>query len=320
MSSAQGPNVALQDDDYDELIYHVPKQKKPTHNNTMGASVSVFPPLAQITQVQKQVVPVTALLEVPADQARQAWQVSVWHSTGDDHWAETPLAVSSTQRTPSTLQNTDASKARLWFEGKLDIQLRLGFTVKFRPGPDDPWRWAHDEQGLGDGTIIYKAALTTEALPDDFGGILEGHDPDIKVKPCESQCSGTRLWALEASVDAVQGDDSSSYAHWNLGTPWGGFLRYACSLLLPMCHVFFLFSVLLHAPGGFHLSVYGLLGLHHDMERQSLSWTRTPFCPPLSTRKESMSYFSQSAVSTMSCLHSAATMPAMSSFGCEMTG
>lgn len=231
--NSQSPSAATMsmDDDYDELIYHVPKQKKPSHNNTMGASVSVYPPLAQITQVQKQVVAVTAFLEVPADQAQQPWELAVWHSTGDDRWIETALSSSPTQRTPSSLQNTDASKSRLWFDGNLNVQSRLSFTVKFRSGPDQSWRWAHDEQGSSDGAIIYKSSLTTDALSDDFGRILKGYDTDIKVKPCQSQCPGTRLWALEASVDAVQADEST-YAYLNLGIPWGGFLRYAYPVLL----------------------------------------------------------------------------------------
>lgn len=232
MSAASVP-----EDDYDELIYHVPKQKKPTHVNDMGASVSVYPPLGQITQVQKQVVLFTVLLEVPVDQADESWELAIWHSTGDDDWTESNL--SSTEKTPSNLQNPDKSKTRLWFEGKLDIKSLLNFTVKFRPGPDQPWRWARDEQGIGDGTVIFKSSLTTRALSDDFGNILKGHDTDIKVKSCQSQCPGTRLWALEASVEPAQGEDST-YADVNLGTPWGGFLRYAYPLMPSMCCIFLL--------------------------------------------------------------------------------
>lgn len=225
MSSDPSQHVA--EDDYDELIYHVPKQKKPTHTNTMGASVSFYPPLGQITQVQKRIVSVTALLEVPADQAEQSWELAAWHSEQDDNWTETALSPSLPRRTPSTLQNVDPSKARFWFEGKLEVASLLNFTAKFRPGSDQPWRWVHDEQGIGDGTIIYKSSLTTDALSDDFGSVLKGYDTDIHVKSCQSQCPNTRLWALEATVDAAQGDEST-FSNVNLGIPWGGFLRYVC--------------------------------------------------------------------------------------------
>lgn len=212
------------EDDYDELIYHVPKQKKPTNFNSMGASVSVFPPLGQITQVRKQGIAVTACLEIPADQAEQSWELAVWHSTGDEHWTETVL--SSTKKTPSNLQGVDTSKVRLCFDGKLNVESLLNFTVKFRPGSDQPWRWARDEQGIGDGTVIFKSSWTTSALPDDFQSILKGYDTDIQIKSCQSQCPGTRLWALETSIEPAQ-DQDSTYANVNLGTPWGGFLRYA---------------------------------------------------------------------------------------------
>lgn len=225
---------SVPEDDCDELIYHVPKQKKPTHTSTMGASVSVYPPLGQITQVSKQVISIIALLEVSADAAEQSWELAIWHSNGDDNWTETALSLAPAQKTPSTLQMVDSSKARFYFEGKIDVQSLLNFTVKFRTASDQPWRWAYDEQGIGDGTVIYKSSAASSALPDDLGSILKGYDTTIKVKSCQSQCPGTRLWALETTVDAAQGDDST-YKALSLGTPWGGFLRYAKPLQPLIC-------------------------------------------------------------------------------------
>lgn len=227
MSVAANATTTVPDEDYDELIYHVPKQKKPAVEN-MGASVSVFPPLGQVTQVQSENVQVTVLLEVPADQAQQAWEVALWCcSAGDndddnDVWASTPLTP--TQKTPSTLQHVDGSKSRLWFECRVKVTSLLNFTVKFRSGPHEDWRWVRDEQGMGDGTIVVNSTPTTAALPDDFGSILLGHDPGIKVKPTQSQCPGTRLWTIEAHAEAAKGDDST-FTDVNLGVPWGGFLR-----------------------------------------------------------------------------------------------
>lgn len=218
--------MSVPEEDYDELIYHVPKQKKPTVKD-MGASVSVFPPLGQVTQVQKENVQVTALLEVPTDQANHPWEVALWHSTGDDAWAETGLSPAI--KTPSTLQALDDSVSRLWFQGHIAVNSLLNFTVRFRSGSDQEWRWARDEQGMGDGTIVVNSVLTTDALPDDFGSILKGYDTSIQVKPAQSQCPGTRLWTIEASVEAAKGDDSA-FTDVNLGVPWGGFLRYVTGL------------------------------------------------------------------------------------------
>ncbi|ROW07669.1 hypothetical protein VMCG_03367 [Cytospora schulzeri] len=213
------------DEDYDELIYHVPKQKKPPVDlENMGASVSIWPSLGQITQVQKPKVNFIAVLEAPVDQANQPWEVALWHSTGEDNdWSETIL--SPTQKAPSTLQKTSDSTSRSAFEGEISIQSLLNFTVKFRSGPDQPWRWIRDEQGMGDGTVILSSDLTTSALSDDFDSILQGYDANVKVKSFQSQCPGTRLWSLETKVQGAKGDDST-FADVNLGLPWGGFLSW----------------------------------------------------------------------------------------------
>lgn len=213
--------MSVPDEDYDESIYHVPKQKKPRAKD-MGASVSVFPPLGQVTQVQKTRVQLTALLEVPNDQASQPWELALWHAAGDEDWAETPM--SSTDKVPSTLQAVDDRVSRFWFQCEVQVKALLNFTVKFRAGPDREWRWLRDEQGTEDGTIIVNSVLTTAALPDDFNEILKGHDSDIKVSACRSQSPGTRLWTVEANVEAAQGEEST-YKDFNLGLPWGGFLR-----------------------------------------------------------------------------------------------
>lgn len=212
--------MSVPEQDY-EAILHVPKQKKRVLKD-MGASLSVSPPLGQITQVRNATVQVTVLLQVPSDQAAQPWEVAVWHAAGDHEWSETPL--SPTDKTPSTLQKVDDSVVRLWFDGHVSVKSLLNFTVKFRPGPDQEWKWIRDEQNMPDGTIILNSDLSTDALPDDFASILKGHDTELKVTSCRSQCPGTKLWAVEANVGAAHGDDST-YKDFNLGLPWGGFLR-----------------------------------------------------------------------------------------------
>lgn len=215
--------MSAPDEDYDELIYHVPKQKKPPAGlDKMGAAISVWPPLGQVTQVQRGNVGFIALLEVPTDQAKQPWEVALWHSAGGD-WNETIL--SPAERTPSTLQTPNDSVVRTWFQGVVPVNSLINFTVKYRSGSEQEWRWIRDEHGVGDGTVVLSSNQTTEALSDDFNKILKGYDPSISVKPCQSQCPGTRLWALEASVEAAKGEDST-FVDFNLGLPWGGFLRW----------------------------------------------------------------------------------------------
>lgn len=285
-------------------MYHIPKQKKFTLED-MGASVSVYPPLGQVTQVQKENIQVTALLEVPTDQAQQSWEVALWHSTGgsQDEWVETPLLP--TEKTPSTLQNIDSSVSRSWFSGQLSVQSLINFTVKFRSGSDQEWRWSRDEQGFSDGTIVVNTTTTTSALPDDFSEILQGYDSGISVRSTQSQCPGTRLWTIETHVEPAKGDDST-FTDVTLGVPWGGFLRYAgnssplayplwdilpCDVLservhweiLPMSFLMLnLLSSSLSQNGwltrsdGSPLSGFGPHGWHPGTENPNLSWIRMP--------------------------------------------
>lgn len=213
--------MSAPEEDYDESIYHIPKQKKSAAQD-MGASLSVYPPLGQITQVQGANVQITALLEVPSDQANQPWEVALWHSSGDSDWVDVPLT--RTDKTPSTLQSVDASVSRLWFEVNVPVQQQLNYTVKFRSASDQPWKWIRDEQGVGDGTIILTSNVTVEVLPNDFGSILKDYDSSIQVHPRQSQCPATRLWELKATADAAKGEDST-FTNVGLGLPWGGFLR-----------------------------------------------------------------------------------------------
>lgn len=221
IAATSAPTATVLDDEYDELIYHVPKQKHAVE--PMGAAVSVFPPLGQVTQVQSETVHVTALLQVPTEEAEKQWEVELWHSSGsDDAWTGTPLTP--TEKTPSTLQGVDNTKSRFWFSGQVLVSSPLNFTVKFRSSPGEDWRWARDEQGMGDGTIVVNSNPTASALPDDFESILKGYDSSITVKSVQSQSPGTRLWTLEAQAEAAK-DDASTFTDVNLGVPWGGFLR-----------------------------------------------------------------------------------------------
>lgn len=213
--------MSVPEEDFGESMFYIPKQKRVLHKD-MGASVSVCPPLGQVTQVRKGDVQITALLDVPKDKAEQPWEIALWHAAGDDDWAETLL--SSTQETPSTLQKIDDGVTRLWFDGRLSVKSLVNFTVKFRSGPDEEWKWIRDEQGAADGTIILTSDTTTAALPDDFSKILKDADSALKVTSCQSQCPGTKLWTLEADVDAAN-DEESMYKDVILGLPWGGFLR-----------------------------------------------------------------------------------------------
>ena len=208
-----------------EFVYYVPKQKPAPAGVNMGASVSTCPPLGQVTQLRDGAVNFVAVLETDESRSKEPWQVALWHSSKNDssEWTETLL--SPTDKVPSSLQVVDSSLIRLYFGVQVPVISSLTFTVKFRAGPEEPWKWIRDELGMGDGTIVINSRTTTEAISEDFGSILTDLDANLRVKPAMSQCPNTRLWVIEGAVPAADGDNSA-YADIKLGVPWGSYLRW----------------------------------------------------------------------------------------------
>ncbi len=77
---------------------------------------------------------------------------------------------------------------------------------------------------MGDGTIIIDGKPALELTSDNLADLIRDLNPNVKWKAQMSQCPGTRLWSVEASVPGVK-DDISTELDIPLGVPWGGFLR-----------------------------------------------------------------------------------------------
>lgn len=208
----------------------IPKQKPPPDpvSPDMMASVSTYPPLGQVTQLKSGDLSFVAVLEVPESRGNDPWEVALWHSgtsgqEQEQEWTEHGLAPSGQDQAPSAVQASNDT-SRLYFAGKLSVQSLLNFTVKFRPGPDQPWRWIRDEMSMGDGSIVINDGLDENDAKTDLPDLIQDLNPDLKWKSLMSQCPGTRLWHIEAPVAASQ-NDQSAIADIPLGIPWGGFLR-----------------------------------------------------------------------------------------------
>lgn len=208
----------------------IPKQRPPPEpqpENVTMASVSSFPPLGQVTQLKNGDVEFIAVLEVPESDGSSPWEVALWHSKASDEgeeWVEHRLSPSGPDAVPSTLQAATGN-SRLYFGGKLTIESNLKFTVKFRAGPDQEWRWIRDETGMGDGIVIVNDNLDQKDTETGLPDLIQGFNPDLKWQSHLSQCPGTRLWSVEAPVDAAK-DEDSTIVDVPLGVPWGGFLRW----------------------------------------------------------------------------------------------
>ncbi|KAH7156292.1 glycoside hydrolase superfamily [Dactylonectria macrodidyma] len=216
-------------DDYDfgevfQAIY-IAKQKPPPSPvaASMKAILQSYPPLGQVTPVQGKDVFLAAILEVPASRATEPWEVTVWHSVDGSEWRELRLHPVEGSQTPQTLQSLPESMTQLYFASSFAFDSTAQFTLKFRHGPQEEWRWIRDEQDLDDGWVVQPSiGITSDTLTD----LIPNFNTDgWRVSPCPSECPDTVLWALEATIPPAEGDNST-YKDISVGTPWGSFSRW----------------------------------------------------------------------------------------------
>lgn len=206
---------------------YIPKQKGPVASNhpSMKAYISTYPALGQVNLIEKTGSSVfTAALEVDESRASDPWQVSLWHCEGKE-WREVPMEpLRNVTAHPIALQASKSafgtSLTRLYFTTPLAIHLPTAFTIKFRGGPDQSWKWVKDHQGTSDGTVILKTVTSQDDISTDLEDYFEGLNPVLKSKNYRSQSPGTTLWSVEAPVDAADGA-KSTFANIKFGLPWG---------------------------------------------------------------------------------------------------
>jgi hypothetical protein len=215
-------------EEYDLDIYHIPRSKSPPDpmSDSMRVSVSTYPPLGQVTQLKTNIVSFVAVLETYEGLADEAWEVSLWHSGSDvgrDCWVEAALTPSRDE-IPSTLSALPDGRTRLYFTTRISVPKSLAFTARFRSASDQDWIWARDSQGTGDGTVIINHGSALEGISEELKDLIKDLNPELRVKKIPSQAPRTKLWLVEASVNAAEGD-ISRFVSTSLGTPWGTFLR-----------------------------------------------------------------------------------------------
>ena len=224
------------DQDYDFVpefrSTNIPRQKSPatpelTVSTKMGpgvSSISSFPPLGQVTQLQSDTISFLVSIEVNEVNSKDAWEASVWHSTADAEWRETPLVRTLSASSPSPLQHTSPSRSILYFHAELHASPILNFTLKFRNGPDHPWRWVRDENGMEDGLVLVTPEKFQGLLNANLSDVIVDLNPDLRVKSVMSQVPNTELWTIEAGIGPAQ-NEKSAFSQIELGTPWGKYLR-----------------------------------------------------------------------------------------------
>lgn len=209
--------------------FHIPKPSvRDTYDlSTMEATVISYPPLGQVTLLNESTAAFVILLETHHSRASDPWEVSLWHSSGEG-WQESHLKphLESPNDLLSTLQtSTGAALHRLYFRADLEVTSPMVFTIKFRSGPDQTWKWVKENQGSLDGTVLCKSKIPmtqSESLHD----YVEDLNPNLETRKVISQSPGTTVWSITAPVDAAKGEQSA-VVNIKFGLPWAGnLLRY----------------------------------------------------------------------------------------------
>ncbi|KAI8630117.1 glycoside hydrolase family 36 protein [Xylariaceae sp. FL1651] len=190
----------------------------------MEVRLYTYPPLGRQSRTKSEVVSFSVVLEVAEHDAEKPWEIALWHSSDKQAWEATLASSASTPNCPTVLQAIDSSRAHLFYSATLSVSSSLSFTVKFRSDPTEAWRWARDELGVDDGLILL-GLKNQRPLTADLSDIIQGLNPELTIRSAMSQTPRTQLWTIEAAVASAR-NDLSSYADIELGTPWGGFVRY----------------------------------------------------------------------------------------------
>lgn len=205
---------------------YIPRQKGPPPLDaaSMKAYISTYPPMGQVTQIDGSTSLFTALLEVDESRAADSWQVSLWHSEGSG-WRECPMdPVRNASSYPTSLQASKpafgSALHRLCFTTPLAIHLPTNFTIKFRGGSDQSWKWVKDHQGTHDGVAMLKSITSQDAISSNLGDYIQGLNPILDSKNYRSQSPGTTLWSVEAPIEPADGE-VSNIKDIKLGLPWG---------------------------------------------------------------------------------------------------
>lgn len=168
----------------------------------------------KITQVSFKV-----LVETDSKSARD-WEVQIWHDLNDaSHWESLVLEYSSLSRLEVTQSEGVANMQRTWFVGKLSLLASptraLSYTIRFRVGSDESWKWVHDQSRSQDGVLLFQQASFGK---HDLGYYFNHLGPEFSVEKVTSEVPDTLLWSVTANATRAQGDASGMSYH-VLGLP-----------------------------------------------------------------------------------------------------
>lgn len=228
---------------------YIPPQEipKPEHlfeNMETKALFYSWPPLAQVTEVPKDLVDFTVCLQTDDAGLAEVWEVEVWYWLMEQEqgvaeqssWGVSQLkqaAVAKNNRL-SFLNGTSADVTpRIVFTGTILAAGALRFTIKFRsPSRHQSLIDVKDHQGIQNGFLVVKydevedddsdagKHVASEDI-DQINEVITGIPEEFRVVKVQSQSPGTQVWDVEAPAKGAV-DDKCSVEELQFGKPWGG--------------------------------------------------------------------------------------------------
>lgn len=186
----------------------------------MYAALTCHPPLGQTTTIpsNREAVKFTVLIESSLGSER-TWEAALWHNFEDkETW--TSLALESTPDPSLTVVKASHTNVRRQFftlelPGRPKHGGALSYTITFRSGKSEPWKWANEQFSTSDGRLIYQ---TQDTLSDDLTHYIDGLPPYLQIGREQSDSSETCLWSITSPVNAASGT-TSGYSSNALGRP-----------------------------------------------------------------------------------------------------
>src|SRR5690242_3962295 len=186
----------------------------------MYATLTCHPPLGQTTTIpsDRKTVKFTVLIESSAG-SDKTWEAALWHNFEDeDKW--TSLNLEPAPEPSLTVVKASQTNIRQHFftlelPGRPNHGGLLSFTVTFRTGKEESWKWANEHFSTSDGRLIYQSQ---DALSDDLTHYIDGLPPHLQIGKEQSDSSETVLWSITSPVKVASGT-TSGFSTNTLGTP-----------------------------------------------------------------------------------------------------
>ncbi|KAJ8110286.1 hypothetical protein OPT61_g6830 [Boeremia exigua] len=186
----------------------------------MYAALTCHPPLGQTTTVpaDRKAVKFTVLIE-SSEGSDKTWEAALWHNFDDkEKWTslnlkpapEPSLTVVKTSRI-----NVNRQFFTLELPGRPKHGGSLSYTVTFRAGKEESWKWANEQFSTSDGRLIYQSQ---DAMSEDLTSYIDGLPPYLQIGKERSESPETFLWSITSPVNAASGT-TSGYSSNALGRP-----------------------------------------------------------------------------------------------------